>query len=172
MKRFSLFLSLILLLVVAAGCGCHKHLPVSGQVENHADSVTTAIRDSTVIRYVYMDVPVPAGSAAAVMPASDTSHLETDVAESDAYIDQHGLLHHTLNNKPGRLPMLVPVKEYYHDLASSSARTSSITKTVTVEVEKDLSFTQKALIRLGVAFLVIAFVGIIVFLARNKLLHL
>ncbi len=171
MKNLYPILSLILLLAVAAGCGCHRRLPVT-QVETHADSVFMNVKDSTVIRYVYMDVPVPAGSAVAVRPVSDTSHLETDVAESDAYIDRDGLLHHTLNNKPGRLPMLVPVKEYYHDLAVESARTSSITKTVTIEVEKDLSFTQKALIRLGIAFLLVAFVGIIVFLARNKLLHL
>ena len=168
MKRFSLFLSLILLLVVAAGCGCHKHLPVSGQVENHADSVAMTIRDSTVIRYVYMDVPVPAGSAIAVLPASDTSHLETDVAVSDAYIDRDGLLHHDLNNKPGYLPMLVPMKEHYHDLASTSARTSSMSKTVTVEVEKDLSFAQMALIRLGIAFLVVALIGMTVFVVRLR----
>lgn len=167
MKRFSLFLSLILLLVVAAGCGCHRHLPVSGQVENHADSVTTAIRDSTVIRYVYMDVPVPAGSAAAVMPASDTSHLETDVAVSDAYIDQHGLLHHNLNNKPGYLPMLVPMKEHYHDLASSSARSSTVTKTVTVEVERNLTRWQRTWIALGKFFAFLLAMILVIVITRD-----
>lgn len=43
------------------------------------------------------------------------SHLETDVARSDAWLDSLGHLHHTLENKPVELPAQVPVKSYERD---------------------------------------------------------
>lgn len=63
---------------------------------------------------VEVEVEVPAQSASNV--TTDTaSHLETDVAESDAWLDSLGRLHHTLDNKPGKLPAQVPVKSHERD---------------------------------------------------------
>lgn len=63
---------------------------------------------------VTIEVPVPAQSASNVTTDS-TSHLETDVAQSDAWLDSLGLLHHTLENKPVKLPAQVPVKNSERD---------------------------------------------------------
>ena len=43
------------------------------------------------------------------------SHLETDVAQSDAWVDSAGMLHHNLANKPVKLPAQVPVKSAEKD---------------------------------------------------------
>lgn len=58
-------------------------------------------RDSTIIRYVDVEVPVPTENSYAVVP--DSSHLETSVAVSEASVDSLGRLHHSLQNKPVKL---------------------------------------------------------------------
>lgn len=63
---------------------------------------------------VTIEVPVPAQSASNVTPDS-TSHLETDVAQSDAWVDSAGMLHHNLANKPVKLAAQVPVKSAEKD---------------------------------------------------------
>lgn len=63
---------------------------------------------------VQVEVPVPAQSASNVTTDS-TSHLETDVAQSDAWVDSAGMLHHNLANKPVKLPAQVPVKSAEKD---------------------------------------------------------
>lgn len=55
------------------------------------DSVVV-IRDSVRFRDSLVLVPVPQGSDKAVLPDSDTSRLETDIAESVAYVAD-GKLH-------------------------------------------------------------------------------
>lgn len=61
-----------------------------------------------------VEIPVPAQSASNVTIDS-ASHLETDVAESDAWLDSLGRLHHDLWNKPVNLPAEVPVKHVRQD---------------------------------------------------------
>lgn len=63
---------------------------------------------------VQVEVKVPAQSASNVTTDS-TSHLETDVAQSDAWVDSAGMLHHNLANKPVKLAAQVPVKSMEKD---------------------------------------------------------
>lgn len=105
-------------------------------------------RDSTVVRYIdklrirdsVVMVGIPVESSSQNMSASDTSHLETSVARSDAWVDSKGKIHHTLNNKSDKkLPAIVPV----YDRARMLDERQIITITKTVKVEKVLTWWQK-----------------------------
>lgn len=104
-------------------------------------------RDSTVVRYVdslrirdsVVLVSIPTESSSQIVFASDTSHLETSVAESDAWTDESGRIHHTLNNKSReKLPAIVPI----YDRAIMLDERQIITITKNVEVEKELTSWQ------------------------------
>lgn len=159
MKKISLIISLSFLLIAAASCGSYKHLQ---STTNTRDSVVTIIKDSTIVRYINVDVPVPVESSSAV--AIDSSHLETSVASSDASIDSLGRLHHSIRNKPERLKALVPAIEartYRQDIASHSEML-----TVRVPVEKELSGWQRFQIRGFWVLAAIAIARVIWFLAK------
>lgn len=89
------------------GCTRKVYVPVEGE---------TVIETRYIERVdtVTVTVPVPAQSVENVT-ADTVSHLETDVARSDAWLDSLGHLHHTLENKPVELPAQVPVKSYERD---------------------------------------------------------
>lgn len=94
-------------IVLLGGCARKVYVPMESE---------TVIQTRYVERIdtVEVEVEVPAQSASNV--TTDTaSHLETDVAESDAWLDSLGRLHHTLDNKPGKLPAQVPVKSHERD---------------------------------------------------------
>lgn len=95
--------------------------------------------DSTVIRYVNVEVPVPVERSSAVVP--DSSHLETSVAFSDASVDSLGRLHHSLHNKPVKLTAQAPVKDTFTEKTETG--TSVKTETVTEYVEKPLTRWQE-----------------------------
>jgi hypothetical protein len=73
--------------------------PVVLNQESQAETVHD-VRIDTAFIYV------PAQSAERDTPC-DSSHLETDYAESDAVIRPDGTLHHTLRNKPDNHPVAV-----------------------------------------------------------------
>lgn len=81
-----------------AGCSTSRIMLRS----NRADSVRidrqVAIR--TRIEHIPVIVHVPDQRASAVIEPSDTSHLETEYAASDAFIRSDGKLYHNLRNKP------------------------------------------------------------------------
>lgn len=88
-------------------------------------------------------------SSSNVTFTSDTSHLETSVARSDAWLDSTGRIHHTLDNKSDmKLPAIVPIV----DRARTMDKDFSHTLTVTRTVEKPLSRWQKCFITLGKIF--------------------
>lgn len=142
MRHFFTLVSLSLVLVVATGCGCHRHLPIQ-QVQR--DSVVLRIRDSIAVRYVTVEVELPVESHRVV--SSDSSHLETSLAISDSFIDSLGHLHHSLENKPGKLQKEIPVEEHFH--SSESEHEHQDVQTITVEVERQLTWWQKFWISAG-----------------------
>lgn len=112
-------------IVLLGGCARKVYVPMESE---------TIIQTRYVERIdtVEVEVEVPAQSASNV--TTDTaSHLETDVAESDAWLDSLGRLHHTLDNKPGKLPAQVPVKSHERDSIVWRDRT------VPYPVERELS---------------------------------
>lgn len=98
-----------LLVVSLAGCGTARR---TQQPAIH-------IRDSVSVRHeerhvtVFDTVPVTLPQESSITQTLDTvSHIETSVAESDAWITPGGVLHHTLKNKPS-VPVLVPHDTVY-----------------------------------------------------------
>lgn len=100
MRRLVAYLSA---LILATSCGLFCKIP-----EEH----TVDVRDSVYVEKVeYRDttiyVPIPVESHSTVV--ADSSHLETSVAESDAWVDTLGRLHHSLTNKRDSLAAHIPV---------------------------------------------------------------
>lgn len=117
-------------------------------VQDHQrDSVVVTVRDS--IRFIdsLVLVPVPQGGDKAVLPDSDTSHLETDIAESVAYV-KDGQLHHTLRNKEAALiPVTIKVPQKIHIEKETVLKAYKVTETV--EVEKELNGVQRFMLGVG-----------------------
>lgn len=143
MKRI---LSYLLTLLIFTGCGILR-CPVREEVQVR-DSTVLLVRDSVAIQYVPVEVEIPVEVMREIVPSSDSSHLETSVAKSDAFIDSTGHLHHTLENKAGAtIHTDVPVQEHWHSEQEQDSH--SETQTIIQEVERELSWWQKLWIRSG-----------------------
>lgn len=116
-------------------------------VQDYQRDSVVVIRDSVRFRDSLVLVPVPQGSDKAVLPDSDTSRLETDIAESVAYVAD-GKLHHTLSNKDAALiPVTIKLPERIHYETRDKIIYNRIVETV--EVEKELSRLQRFMMSLG-----------------------
>ena len=157
--------------IVSSCCLC-KNLPTHDEV-NVRDSVAVHIKDSiriidkVITRDSVVLVPLPVESSQAVLPAEQSSHLETSLAESDAIVDSQGLLHHSIRNKDGALEAHVPVtehqhyEEHYQQIDSTAMHSDSETQTVTVYKDKPLTWWQE--FRLKAFWVLVASLAIIVF---------
>ena len=116
-------------------------------VQDYQRDSVVVIRDSVRFRDSLMLVPVPQGSDKAVLPDSDTSRLETNVAESVAYVAD-GKLHHRLRNKEAAIiPVTIKMPERIHYETRDKIIYNRIVETV--EVEKELSRLQRFMMSLG-----------------------
>ena len=140
-------LSILWCLLLIAGCGPSKRV-----TESQQDSVIVHVVDSVTIRDTVVLVEVPQESDKALLPDTDTSYLQTSIAESWAYA-KDGHIHHTLKNKS---EMLLPVKVQYRDRArvERSEHLSWKHMVETVEVEKQLSRWQNFIMSLGYTVLI------------------
>lgn len=121
-------------------------------VQDYQRDSVVFIRDSVRFRDSLVLVPVPQGSDKAVLPDSDTSRLEIDIAESVAYVAD-GKLHHTLRNKEAALiPVTIKLPERLHYETRDKIIYNRIVETV--EVEKELSRLQRFIMSLGWVVLV------------------
>ena len=95
----------------------------------------------TEIDTVTVLVEIPAQSASRETPDS-TSHLETDYATSDAWVNPDGTLGHTLENKPQSKPVDVPVPKTTVNNNQTEAKVKEVPVPVPqpYPVEKDLSW--------------------------------
>lgn len=122
-------------------------------VVHYIDSTVVSFRDSVVL------VPIPAESSSAVLPAGFRSHVETSIAESDAYIED-GLLHHTIRNKSNEtLPAVVPVETTARVIRADSMHDGLVNRTVIKEVEKKLTWWQRFRIGAFLWLLALAVIG-------------
>ena len=138
-------------------------------VEKLVTQTVTEYRDSTVFRDSTIFVPIPLESDQAIVHVGDTSHRETSVARSDAWIGADGFLHHTLNNKSGKLPYKITYPERY--LVSSVKNTKEQAHIITreVKVEKPLNAWQR--FRIGAFWWLLAIAALaICWIFRNPLL--
>ena len=114
LKIFILFLFILPLGCV--GTKKTKQIPIV-QVEK------TVVKDSLIYVRDTLYLPLPVEEKE-VKTTADSSHLETSIAESDAWIDSIGNLNHTLKNKD-------TVYKYIYD-------TVYINKTITEYKEKEV----------------------------------
>lgn len=84
-------LSILLVLLMMMGCSTIKYVPV----ESKTDSVYV---EKIVERLdtILVEIPVEVKD---IITMADSSHLETSVAVSDAWVDSCSTLHHKLVNK-------------------------------------------------------------------------
>ena len=117
-------------------------------VERIVTITQTEVRDSTAWRDTTIYVPIPLESDQAIVHVGDTSHRETSVSESDAWVGEDGLLHHTLRNKAGArisYNLKLPERWIYTGVTNTKEHERGIIKRE--YVEKPLSWWQKARIR-------------------------
>ena len=131
---------LAILILALSACGPAKPL-----TQSQRDSVVVHIRDSIFMRDTIIMAPIPPESGNNILPDTDTSFLQTSLAESRAYVAD-GRLHHTLRNRSERLQ---PVSVQYRDRARALIQVGIHQKTDIVEVEKDLSWWQRFQIAVG-----------------------
>jgi hypothetical protein len=95
-KIITILLPALIILVLGlltVSCGTIKEVPVQ-TVEK------VVYRDSLIYVNDTLTIPVPYEKIVEVLPEVDTSHLETSVAKSTAYLDTaKRKLHHTLEQK-------------------------------------------------------------------------
>lgn len=145
MSKIFLFFSAVLII---AGCGVRK--PVLTDSVYVERTVERLLRD-TVIDYI-----LPDSSLLSVILPADTSHLETQAAVSDAWIDSAGMLNHTLRNKLLPLPVEISIPEV------KTTENRYLMRTVTKEVERDFTHWQSFLLVMGKIMLGILTAGILV----------
>lgn len=142
-------LKLLCCLLLVVGCG-----PAKVITETQRDSVIVHVLDSLILRDTVIMVEVPEESDKALLPNTDTSYLQTSLAESWAFA-KNGQIYHSLRNKSD---MLLPVKVKYVDRArvEKSEKLAWKHTVETVEVEKELSKWQNFIMSLGYGVLIAA----------------
>jgi hypothetical protein len=139
-------LAYIALIFVVASCAAPK------VVIQQRDSTVIHIKDSLILRDSIIFVPIPMGEDKAKLPDTDTSFLQTSVAESEAFV-KDGILHHSLRNRAEAvIPIRVTIPERIRTEDKGLIR---YLKTVErIEVKKELSRWQKFIMTIGYSFLI------------------
>ena len=111
------------------------------------DSTVIHIKDSIRFRDSLVLVPVPEGADKAKLADTDTSFLQTSVAESEAFV-KDGVLHHSLRNRseaviPIRITIPIRIR------TEEKGLTRYLKQVERIEVEKELSRWQRFLQGLG-----------------------
>ena len=125
----------------------------------------TEYRDSTVWRDTTIFVPIPLESDQAIVHIGDTSHRETSIAESDAWVGSDGFLHHNLRNKPVSLAQGVKLPDHFlvTDVKNTIEQARIITREI--KVEKKLNLWQR--FRIGAFWWLL---GLVLFAYRKQIL--
>lgn len=136
-----------MMLLVLASCSTGRQLQIY-----HRDSVAVIIRDSIRIRDSLVLVPVPEGADKAKLPDTDTSFLQTSMAESEAFV-KDGVLHHSLRNRSEAvIPIRITIPERIR--TEEKGLTRYLKQVERIEVKKELSRWQRFLQGIGYAVLI------------------
>ena len=148
----------LLFLALASACSTVRPLPTT-------DSTKVEVRTETVIEKdtVFVELPRVVERVAVL---DTTSHLENEFAASAAVVSG-GVLKHSLETKPVKLPAFVDKQIVYRDSVVFRDRV----QTVTVEVEKKLTGWQQAKLRVG-GFCFFAVILIAIYFLITHLLNL
>lgn len=132
------------------------------------DSVSVRYVDSLVVRDSLVLVAIPQEQSSDVRNSSpgDTSHLETSLAASDAWLDNSGRLHHVISNKSWeKLPVIIPVIER----ARSAESGAVLEKKIIQEVARQLTWWQRFWIAAGKLFAGILSAVLVYRIIRRKI---
>ena len=141
MVNKSTYLATATLLSLVVSCAVPK------VVLDQRDSTVIHIKDSIRFRDSLVLVPVPQGADKAKLPDTDTSFLETSVAESEAFV-KDGVLHHSLRNRSEAvIPIRITIPERIR--TEEKGLTRYLKQVERIEVEKELSRWQRFLQGLG-----------------------
>lgn len=140
MKKLCYLICLLSLALV--GCKAQKQISATlpPVILNNSDSVKIETITITKLDTVTVYVEVPAQSAER-HTVSGNSHLETDFAMSDAWIDDDGSLSHTLDNKPQSLAADVMVPNTISETNTENVNIKEVPVEVPTIVEVERNFT-------------------------------
>ena len=141
----------LLLLLTASACSTVRQLPSTDSTKVEVRYETKTVHDTA-----YVELPVIVETVATLDTASV---LENKYAKSAASVSG-GVLTHSLETKPVREPVSVEKQIVYRD----SLVYRDKVRTVTVEVEKKLTWWQSFKMKLGVVTLVLLVIVVIYFI--------
>jgi len=116
----------MILLLCLILSGCRSSREIGGRSHQQTDSIRTEIRWRYIHIHDTVPVYIPVEKQASV--GEDSSHLETEFASSDAFVDSLGRLHHSLKNKARRINVPVEGGAFVTDTSryESHAKADSI----------------------------------------------
>ena len=141
----------LLLLLTASACSTVRQLPSTDSTKVEVRTVVEKVTDTA-----YVELPVIVEKVATLDTASV---LENEFAKSEAVVSA-GILYHSLETKPVRRPVVVEKEIVYRD----SLVFRDKVQTVTVEVEKKLTWWQSFKMKLGGVALVLLVIVVIYFI--------
>ena len=141
----------LLLLLTASACSTVRTLPVQDSTRVEVRYETKTVHDTA-----YVELPVIMEK---VVTLDTASVLENKYAKSAASVSG-GVLAHSLETKPVREPVSVEKQIVYRD----SLVYRDKVQTVTVEVEKKLTWWQSFKMKLGVVTLLLLVIVVIYFI--------
>ena len=163
------FFLLFPLALCFTSCGLFKRIPVETHVR---DSVSITYKDSTIIKDTLVYVTVPVEQYVNITLPGQTSTLQTSLAESTAFTDSLGLLHHTLKNRSDqKIPVIVQNIEKHFEAQAYTDKSKELIRTV--QVEKKLNWWQKFRLKGFWWLLAILIIenGIIIFVLYRKFMR-
>lgn len=137
-------------LLICYSCGAPK---VAMTTDVQKDSVSVVIKESVIYRDTTIYVEVPVEVIKEILPDTDTSHLETSLAISEAWVNA-GKLNHTLTHKDAKIEQTIPVPEKHTQKDSVNVSIKEVVKEVPVEVEKPPNAWQSFRMSLGTIALI------------------
>lgn len=142
MKKLCYLFCLLALALV--GCKTQK-IPgtLPPVVLNNSDSV----RVETIVNTVYVPVEVAVDlprQSESNATHNDSSHVETDLAFSDAWI-YNGILHHNIENKPGKLKGEAYVPQTTEQTSKESVKVKEVPvpQPYPIEVERKMTLMEQ-----------------------------
>lgn len=135
--------------MLLTSCGASQKMPV----EYVSDSTTVVIQEKVILKDTTIYVEVPVEVERVVLPETDTSHLETSLALSEAWLAD-GQLHHTLRHKNNvALPKIITLPNYVRNETTTNKLQKVVIKEI--EIEKPLNWWQNLTITLGTIVLIV-----------------
>jgi hypothetical protein len=154
--------------MICAGCAAQKNAMTT---DVQKDSVSVVIKESIVYRDTTIYVEVPVEVSREVLPDTDTSHLETSLAISEAWVNA-GKLNHTLTHKDAKIEQTIPIPEKHTQKDSAIVSIKEVVKEVPVEVEKPLNAWQSFRMSVGTIALIALLLWAVIKILKKYLLKI